>query len=51
MTRGLENKRTIGDHPNHCIVEITPNTKKSPGDLKTLPVTQNQLEGHQIMLN
>ena len=38
-TRGLENKRTIGDHPNYNIVEIGQNTEKSPGDLRRLAFT------------
>ena len=29
---GLGNRRTSGDHPNNCIVEIDQNTEKSPGD-------------------
>ena len=29
-TRGLENKRTSGDHPNYSIVEISQNSEKSP---------------------
>ena len=37
-TGGLENKRTIGDHPNNCIIEIGQNTVKSPGDLRGLAV-------------
>ena len=33
-TGGLGNKRTSGHHPNYSIVEISQNTKKSPGDLR-----------------
>ena len=39
-TGGIGNKRTNGDHPNYSIVQIGQNTEKSPGDLKTLAVTQ-----------
>ena len=35
-TRGHGNKRTSGDHLNYDIIEISQNTKKSPGDLKGL---------------
>ena len=35
-TGGLGNKRTSGDHSNNSIVEISQNTKKSPGDLLSL---------------
>ena len=34
-TGGLRNKRTSEDHLNYSIVEISQNTKKSPGDLET----------------
>ena len=30
-----------GNHPNYSIIEIGPNTKKYPGDLSKLAVTQN----------
>ena len=38
-TGGLENKRTCGKHPKYSIVEIGQNTKKSPGDFRTIAVT------------
>ena len=41
---GLRNKRTSGDHPNYCSVEIGQNTEKSPGDLRRLAVTQSPVE-------
>ena len=37
---GLGSWRTSGDHPNDSIVENGQNTKKSPGDLRGLAVTQ-----------
>ena len=37
---GFENKRASGDRPNYSIVEMGQNTKKSPGDLRRLAVTQ-----------
>ena len=39
-TRGLENNRTSGEHPNYYITEIGENTEKSPGDLRRLDVTR-----------
>ena len=47
---GLGNKTTSGDHPNYSIVVISQNTKKSPGDLKRLVVTETSVENHQLML-
>ena len=49
-TGGLGNKRTSGDHPNYCIIEIAQNTEKSPRDLKRLAVTQTPVKDHQLML-
>ena len=49
-TGGLGNKRTNGDHPNNCIVEIGQNTKKSPGDLRRLAVTKNPMENYLLTL-
>ena len=47
-TVGLGNKSE--DHPNYSNVEIGQNTKKSPGNLKKLAVTQTPVENHQLML-
>ena len=33
---GPGNKKTGGNHPNYCIVEIGQNTGKRPGGLKSL---------------
>ena len=49
-TGGLRNKRTSGDHQNYNIVEIGPNTKKSPGDLKRIAVTQTPTRNHHLTL-
>ena len=38
------------DHPNTSIVEIGQNTKKSPGDLRRLAVTQTPVKDHQLTL-
>ena len=46
----LENKKVSGDHPNNNIVEIGQNTKKNPGDLTRLAVTQILVENHQPKL-
>ena len=45
-TGGLGNKRTRGDHPDYCIIEIGQNIKKSPGDLRRLAVTQTLVKDH-----
>ena len=47
---GLGNKRTSGDHPNYCIIEIGQNTEKSPRDLGRLVITQTPLRNHQVTL-
>ena len=49
-TGGLGNKRETGDHSNNSIVEIGQNSKKSPGGLSRLAVTQTQVENYQLML-
>ncbi len=46
-TRGHGNKRTSGENPNYCIIEIDQNTEKSPGDLRRLAVTQTPAKDHQ----
>ena len=50
INKGTGNKRTNGDHPNYCIIEIGQNTEKSPGDLKRPAVTQTPEKVHQLML-
>ena len=40
-TGGLENRRMSRGYPNYSIVKISLNTKKSPGDLRRLAVTQS----------
>ena len=49
-TGGLGNKRTRGDHQNHCIIENVQNTEKGPGDFKKLTVTQTPVKDHQLTL-
>ena len=49
-TGGFHNNRTNGDHPNYCIVDIGLNTKKSPGDLRKLTVTQTPVRNNQLTL-
>ena len=46
----LGNKRTIGGNPNCSTVEIRQNTEKSPGDLRTLVVTQIPVKYYQLTL-
>ena len=41
---------TSRDYPKNSIVEIDQNTKKSPGDLKRLPVNQTPGENHPLTL-
>ena len=48
MNRGLGNKRTSGDNRNYNIVEIGQNTRKSPGNIRRLIVTQNPMKHHQL---
>ena len=49
-TRGLGSWRTSGDHPNDSIVGNGQNTKKSPGDLRRLAVTQTPVKNHRLPL-
>ena len=49
-SQGLGKRRMRGDHLNYSIVEIGKNTKKSPGDLKRLIVTQTPVKDHQLRL-
>ena len=46
----FRNKSTSGDHPKYRIVAINQNTKKNPGDLKRLAVTQSPVENHQLTM-
>ena len=49
-TRGLGSWRTSGDHSNDSIVENGQNTKKIPGDLRRLAVTQTPVKNHRQTL-
>ena len=42
--------KELEDHTNYSIVEIGQNSKKSPGDLRRLAVTQTPVEDHQLTL-
>ena len=46
----LGNNRSNGDNLNYCFIEIDQNTKKSPGDLKKLFITQTPLKTYQPTL-
>ena len=48
-TGGFRNKRTSGEHPNYCIIEIGQNTEKSPGDLRILAVTQTLVRAPRVV--
>ena len=50
MTGGLGNKKTLGDHPNYSIVEISQDSEKSLGELRRLSVSQDLVKVHQLML-
>ena len=47
-TRGLGSWRTSGEHPNDSIIENGQNTKKGPGDLRRLAVTQTPVKNHRL---
>ena len=49
-TGGLGKKRTSGDHPNYCIIEINQNTKKSPIDLRRFFIIQIPVKDHLLTL-
>ena len=49
-TRGLGSWWTSGDHPKNSIVENGQTTKKSPGDLRRLAVTQTPVKNHRLTL-
>ena len=49
-TGGSGNKRTCGNHPNYRFIKIGQNTKKNPGDLRRLSVTQTPVENYQLTL-
>ena len=50
--KGLEDLKITGrgDHPKYCIIEIGPNTKKSPGGSRRLAVSQTPVKIHQLTL-
>ena len=50
LVREVENQRMSQDHPNYSIIEISQNTKKSPGDLKRLTVTPTPVKDQQLAL-
>ena len=47
---GLRSWELSGDYLNDSIIENGQNTKKSPGDLRRLPVTQTPVENYQLTL-
>ena len=47
---GRGKSRTSGDHPNYYTIEIGQNTKKSPGDLRRLVVTQTKVKTYLLAL-
>ena len=49
-TGGLGSWRKNGDHPNDSIIDNGQNTKKSPGDLRRLAVTQTPVKNHRLTL-
>ena len=49
-TGRLRNKRTGGDHPDYCIIEIGLNTEESTGNFRRLAVIQTHVKNHQLTL-
>ena len=49
-TGGLGSWQMSGDHPNDNIIENGQNTRKSPGDLRRLAVTQTPVKNHRLTL-
>ena len=49
-TRGVENKRTSGDHPNYSIIKIGQNNKESPWDLRILAISLTPVRNHRLRL-
>ena len=49
-TGGHGNKRTSGNHPDYCNIEIGHYTEKNPVDLRRLAVTQTPVKDHQLTL-
>ena len=47
---GVGSWRTSEEHPNYSIIENGQNTKKSPGDVRRLAVTQTPVEDHQLTM-
>ena len=47
---GFGSWRTGRDYPNDSIIENGQNTKKSPGDLRRLAVTQTPVKNYQLTL-
>ena len=47
---GVGNRRKSRVHPNYNIVELTQNTEKSPGDLRSLAVIQTPVKDYQPTL-
>ena len=47
-TGWLGNKRTSGDHPNYCFIEIVQNTEKSPRNLRRLAVAKTPVRNQRL---
>ena len=47
-TGRLGSKRISRDHSNYSIIENGQDTKKNPGDLRKLAVTQTLVENYRI---
>ena len=50
LLKGLGSWRTSGDPPNDRIIENGQKTKKSPGHLRRLAVTQTPMKNHRLTL-
>ena len=49
-TRGLENIKTSGDHPDYYIIKISQNTEKYPGEMRKLAVRQTPMRNYLLTL-
>ena len=49
-TGRVGNHSTNRDHLNYCMVEISQNTEKGPGDMRRIAVTQSPVKDNQLTL-
>ena len=49
-TERLGNKMTSREHSDYCITKISQNTEKSPGDFRSIVVTQTPVKNYQLKI-